>query len=52
MTRKEAIETLIAYACCSVEGGDCDKCPFCDDRCRWNADMVHKAIDVLKGVKQ
>ena len=49
MTKKEAIDILIAVACCSLPALPCDICPLVDSNCKWNEDLVVEAVKFLNG---
>lgn len=50
MTRDEAIEILMAVACCSITELSCYDCPMWNSKVQcngWKNDEVVRAIDVL-----
>lgn len=50
MTEEEAINVLIAEACCTEKNLSCDDCPFSDDRytCTVHIWDVSEAVRVMK----
>lgn len=60
MNKQEAVEVLMALACCSLTGLTCEDCPravstededviFGEDTCRsWSDDEVVEAVHVLR----
>ena len=47
--RKQAIDLLIACACCTIGGLPCDICPNRDDGCKWKDEDVIKAVKIIRG---
>jgi|LSQX01.3.fsa_nt_gb hypothetical protein len=61
MTKDEAVEMLITYACCSIDEMSCEECPRCKPpegedalnwRCyEWDDNDVIAAVNALKEEK-
>jgi hypothetical protein len=49
MTKKTAIDYLVALACCSSPKLTCEDCPLRDEDCKYGEDDIVKAVKVLKG---
>ena len=49
MTKEQAINYLIALACCTLKDLPCDECPLVDTECKWNDAVIVEAVRVLKG---
>ena len=49
MTRKMAIDIVVALACCASPILTCEDCPLRNRECNFNEEDVVKAVKVLKG---
>jgi hypothetical protein len=47
MTKKMAIDYVIALACCSSPKLTCEDCPLRDEDCKYGEDDIVKAVKVL-----
>jgi hypothetical protein len=47
MTKKTAIDYLVALACCSSPKLTCEDCPLRDEGCKFSEDDIVKAVKVL-----
>lgn len=52
MTKEQAIDYLIALACCTLKDLPCEMCPLRDDECRWKNEDIVKAVKLLKGAER
>lgn len=49
MTKKKAIEFLVALACCTSPILTCEECPLRDTQCKFSEEDIVEAVKVLKG---
>ena len=49
MTKKKAIDYLIALACCVVPQLTCEECPLEACECKYEDKDIIKAVKVLRG---
>lgn len=47
MTKEQAIDILIAIACCTDPEQPCEICPLRDDGCKWTYKLVNEAVRLL-----
>lgn len=49
MTKKMALDLVIALACCSSPTLTCEDCPLRNRECSFQEEDIVKAVKVLKG---
>lgn len=49
MTKKQALDYVVALACCTSPILTCEDCPLRDKECKYSEDDIVKAVKVLKG---